>query len=493
MKKVIIISLLVISIFLGSSASANSNLDTVYNDGTVKEFTTQKELPNGMETKSFEGTGVSNERARYFKIPSNAKTRSQTKSIIGVDNRTIVTNTTSNPYKKIAFILSTFPNGMVYLGTGNFISSDMLLTAAHNIYSEDDGGYATSVEALPGFNGMIAPFGTANSKKLMVPRSWIDNKNAEHDLGAIKLDKNIGETVGWFGLTTNSSNPITLTGYHADLLGKMGTETGNYMRLTSNNIYYQLDTFSGASGSGIYNKEQQILGVHSSGATFENRGIRINDEKLTLIRSWLGDNVVPDDGLKSRINSILGRSHNTNISASDLNDSKLRYMNLEHAGIRSLEGLQYAWKTESLDLSYNSFANLAPLYGKNLQYLAVNHNNNLNDISAIKYAVNLGSFSCRFNPNLKNYNVVSNFTNLNRLDLGGAKMTSIEFMRSVNYPNLTYINFGQNLLTDITPLKQIKTLNYLNVDYNKISDFSVTKQLPKLETLVWHGNPGKPR
>lgn len=202
-------------------------------------------------------------------------------------------------------------------------------------------------------------------------------------------------------------------------------------------------------------------------------------------------NVVPDPGLKTRINQILGKSSNSDITPSDLNNAKLRYMNLEYANINSLEGLQYAYQTTSLDLSYNSFPNLNPLIGKNLGYLAVNHNPNLNDISGIRYAVNLGNLGIRFNPKLKtsDFNIISNFTNLSRLDLGGAKITSVDFLKGSSYPNLTYINLGQNKLTTIKSLTHIKTLTYLNIDYNNVTDLSPAKELPNLKTFVTTGNP----
>lgn len=202
-------------------------------------------------------------------------------------------------------------------------------------------------------------------------------------------------------------------------------------------------------------------------------------------------NVIPDIGLKTRINQILSRSSQTDITPADLNSSTLRYMNLEHANIQSLEGLQYAFQTTSLDLSYNSFPNLDPLLGKNLGYLAVNHNPNLNSISGIKYAVNIGNLGIRFNPKLKtsDFNIISNFTNLNHLDLGGAQISNIDFMKNSDYPNLNYINLGRNQLTDISSLAHIKSLTYLNVDYNQITDLSPAKQLPNLQTFVTTGNP----
>lgn len=56
----------------------------------------------------------------------------------------------------------------------------------------------------------------------MTVRAWVDSSSPQHDIGAIKLDRPIGSKVGWFGLTTNPTSPITLSGYHGDLNRKWG-------------------------------------------------------------------------------------------------------------------------------------------------------------------------------------------------------------------------------------------------------------------------------
>ncbi|MGX7243684.1 trypsin-like serine protease [Enterococcus quebecensis] len=274
---------------------AESDLDTIYNDGIVEEFFQQESIPSELETLAFEG-GVVSEEGFIPEIPKDALFVSDKesgvssmdpRSIIGSDNRKIVSNTTLDPYKKVAFLVITYPNGKSYIGTGNLVSSDTVLTAGHCIYSKENGGFAKSVTVYPGYNGNYAPYGVAYSKKLMSVRGWTENGNSQHDIGAIKLDRNIGNSVGWFGLTTVMNSPITLSGYHGDLNKKMGTETENILRTTANNVYYKLDSTGGSSGSGVYNNNKQILSVHAYGAGSENFGTRINEEKFYVVRSWI--------------------------------------------------------------------------------------------------------------------------------------------------------------------------------------------------------------
>ncbi|EOB3446415.1 trypsin-like serine protease [Enterococcus faecalis] len=287
--------------FSSVKVHAQDALDTVYDDGTLSEFSIQETLSEVVDTEAVDVNSVS-EQGFIPEIPANATyisdreeaitSEPSAEKILGTDNRKIVSNTTIDPYKKIAFLLITYPNGKKFIGSGNLVSSDTVLTAGHCLYDKDMGGFAKSIAVYPGYNGNYAPFGVAYSKKLMTVRAWVDSSSPQHDIGAIKLDRPIGSKVGWFGLTTNPTSPITLSGYHGDLNRKMGTETGNISRLTTNNVYYQLDSTGGSSGSGVYNNNKQILAVHAYGSNYGNYGTRINTHKLNVVKSWITLNPV---------------------------------------------------------------------------------------------------------------------------------------------------------------------------------------------------------
>lgn len=127
----------------------------------------------------------------------------------------------------------TFPNGKSYIGTGNLISNDTVLTAGHYIYSKSDGGWVTKVAVYPGYNGSIAPFGVAYAKQMMSVSWWTTSTSYEYDIGAIKL-------------------------------GSTG----------------------GSSGSGVYNNNRQILAVHAYGNSSNNFGTRINSDKFNIVYKW---------------------------------------------------------------------------------------------------------------------------------------------------------------------------------------------------------------
>ena len=67
----------------------------------------------------------------------------------------------------------TFPDGKSAAGTGTMIDSSHVLTAAHLIYSAQDGGYAKSIEAIPAAHGNYDPLGVAFATYERVDPSWL--------------------------------------------------------------------------------------------------------------------------------------------------------------------------------------------------------------------------------------------------------------------------------------------------------------------------------
>ncbi|OTN89051.1 hypothetical protein A5819_001543 [Enterococcus sp. 7E2_DIV0204] len=182
---------------------AQSDLDIVYDDGAIEEFFSQEKgvdiSINAVDRNSVPEQGLIPDipaDAKPISDRENFESEVSTESTIGSDDRKIVFDTTINPYKKVVFLVMTFPNGVSYIGSGDLVSSDTVLTAGHCIYSKEDGGFATTVAVYPGYNGNYAPYGVGYAKKLMTVSGWSDKKSSEHDIGAIKLDRNLGDSVG---------------------------------------------------------------------------------------------------------------------------------------------------------------------------------------------------------------------------------------------------------------------------------------------------------
>ncbi|OJG97627.1 hypothetical protein RV18_GL000695 [Enterococcus termitis] len=196
-------------------------------------------------------------------------------TIFGPDDRSYVSNTSIFPYSAVCQLVMEYSNG-TYVGTGNIINNNYVLTAGHNLYSTERREWAKSVTVIPGAYP-VGPysvgtyFGKTTAKKMTVPSGWINNGQTKDDIGVVELRDAIGKKTGSFGLTTKITNPITLTGFHGDWYTatgqpRMATETKNYESLTNDSIRYKLDNWGGSSGSGIYsNKNYQIFGVNAYG------------------------------------------------------------------------------------------------------------------------------------------------------------------------------------------------------------------------------------
>lgn len=208
--------------------------------------------------------------------------------IIDVDERKIVKNYKLSPYKPIILLNMDF-KGKTYVGTGSIVAPDTILTAAHNIYNSSLGGWATKVTAYAGANEQKATIGKAIADKKYVLPEWINSKSSKHDLAIVKLKTPLGLQTGSFGITTRMTlnEKIQSAGYPAD----KGSWTlykgeGLLKNITDTNIYYNIDTYGGQSGSPVWNYQNKIIGVHAYGSNPFNFGTKITNNNLLLIKKW---------------------------------------------------------------------------------------------------------------------------------------------------------------------------------------------------------------
>lgn len=199
-------------------------------------------------------------------------------TVLGDDNRTVISKTTVSPYYGIAYLTVSFTNGKSYRGTAFMISPNVMLTAGHNLYEE---GYKVkNITAYPGRSGDYKPL-TATVKKFYLDTKYTGTQ-ADWDYGIIVLDKNIGNSTGWFGLHAQSNSSsigttkITVTGYPADLAGyKMWKDTGNVSSITDYRFKHNADTYGGNSGSPTYAYNSsygyQAYGIHTHGGNYGRR------------------------------------------------------------------------------------------------------------------------------------------------------------------------------------------------------------------------------
>jgi len=142
---------------------------------------------------------------------------------------TPVGNTTEFPDSAVVRIFITFPDGSTAQGTGTMVNPNTVLTAGHVVYDASDGGWATSIEVIPGQNGNSQPYGIAYSVAASTFTSYIAASQiaanqsgsdahvpGDGDIGFISLNRDVGDQTGWLSLIpgiTGTSFDLSKYGY----------------------------------------------------------------------------------------------------------------------------------------------------------------------------------------------------------------------------------------------------------------------------------------
>ncbi len=226
----------------------------------------------------------------------------------GSDNRKPVTDTTEFPARAIVQILSETPGGRQLLCTGTMVSVDTVLTAAHCVHSGTVSGQPyRNFRIIPGRNAGAAPFGRCKARTAFVLSGWTTSTSPEesriYDLGALKLDCDVGQRTGWVGMRAlTDSEPVksmVVEGYASDSTppGRQLLSIGTLMALQTYKGFYDNDTFGGTSGAGVFveGSPEEIVGVHTNGVygsdppwSKYNAFSRLTPERLSRVQEWIG-------------------------------------------------------------------------------------------------------------------------------------------------------------------------------------------------------------
>lgn len=229
-------------------------------------------------------------------------------SVIGEDERVAVNDTTTFPERAIVQILFDNGFGSTSLCSGTMVSVDTVLTAAHCIHSGTVSGRAyTGFRILPGRNRAVTPFGECGALRAFVLNGWTASASAEdaryYDLGALKLDCQVGEATGWAGVrlldVAEVGEATVVQGYAADKAppGRQWVSSDALRILWDLKGFYQNDTYGGTSGSPVFLGEDRatVVGVHTNGLHGEepwasnNAFTRITPERMQRISQWIAE------------------------------------------------------------------------------------------------------------------------------------------------------------------------------------------------------------
>jgi V8-like Glu-specific endopeptidase len=277
-----------------------------------KDPKTPKPRADGSEgVKGFKLKLTESAMAESFKAPSTSKLRDigeasfgppppRAETVHGPDNRVKITTTNVYPWRAHASLLITAADGSGWIGTGWFIGPHTLMTAGHVVYIKNSGvpgrdGWVRSIEVMPGRNGSSLPYGKVTSKNFRTVIGWANSGDENFDYGAIIIPTNLGNTTGWFGFGVFSDSDLTssvgnISGYPGDK--PAGTQWYDAHKIASVNprkVYYDIDTFGGQSGSGVYriiSGGRYGIAIHAYGGATTNSGTRIVKPVFDNMVAW---------------------------------------------------------------------------------------------------------------------------------------------------------------------------------------------------------------
>jgi glutamyl endopeptidase len=227
--------------------------------------------------------------------PAESLTYEAPEDVCGNDDRVRISPATNTPWRWCCELLITYSNGAGARGTGWFIGPKAVMTAGHVVYSAANGGWARSIEVIPGMDGTSRPFGSQVGTSFRSVAGWTSNNDPEYDYGAIILpNASLGNTVGWFGFAALSDAElqnllVNNAGYPGDKpFGTLWFNAGTITQVTTRRLFYMIDTFGGQSGSCIWrfaNETRQAVGIHGYGGC-PNKAVRITTPVFNNMLAW---------------------------------------------------------------------------------------------------------------------------------------------------------------------------------------------------------------
>ena len=215
------------------------------------------------------------------------------KTVIGADNRTTISSPRTYPYSAIAYMQVKARCGCEWSGSGFMVSKDCLMTGAHCVACTKHGDTACKITMYFGYksnkNYLLKYDGATTYWYGTNFRDSQGTYNTDWDYAYVHLEKNVGDTTGWFGLTAMSDSSLRtsyleVAGYRH---GKLKTSRGSITSIRDLSVYHSADTEPGNSGCPIFTDDYYAVAINvaENNDRAYNVGRRITSDLISEMRS----------------------------------------------------------------------------------------------------------------------------------------------------------------------------------------------------------------
>lgn len=173
-------------------------------------------------------------------------------------------------------------------GTGFVTSKNVVVTAAHCLYTE--WGWVKECKVHYKQNDSYFNSNWCYPQGLSISSQYANSFDKSFDWGIMTLQDNIGYNTGWFAIGTTEGSltgkMITVAGYPYDRPFYQYFATDSIYKSETYDCYFRADVVKGQSGGPVYDINNTVWAICTAQSTNDNRGARITRILYDLIASY---------------------------------------------------------------------------------------------------------------------------------------------------------------------------------------------------------------
>lgn len=217
----------------------------------------------------------------------------------GVDDRILLPDEllSVHPFSSFAKLCITHGGSIHTMGTGFFVSPNVLLTAGHFVYIRKLKSWPSAITVLLAYSDDSKMKSEMfHEKKMFIHPNWALTADSNVDYGILMVDKNYNSFVEMG--EPDMANDIALFGYDGDRNrgGRIVGTKGPIDTIAKSTLLYNIDTFGGQSGSCVYDMTQNVaVAIHTSGGSNLNSGVKLDKVLISKIKSIIDKHKIDEN------------------------------------------------------------------------------------------------------------------------------------------------------------------------------------------------------